>query len=158
MRERLLITCLIMLFGFPLSATAADRHAGYYYPPPSSIEDMDSKALRMTQADRRMRIGFVIGLVDQLLSRPYAPTEFIFVKGAQAEKLIIVATEPGRLSTIYRVRGYLATMTSVARDTSVFSQTQMNDVYSFIDLLKIVGFKRITLSDGESFTHQINVK
>lgn len=139
-------------------AQAADRHAGYYYPAPAMVEELPSKARRMTRADRHMRAGFAVDLADQLLSRTHAPTEYIFARGVQAERLIIVGAGPDRLDTVFRVRGYLATMTAAARATPVFSQNPQDDAYTFIDLLKVLGFQTITLSDGDSFTHQIVIK
>lgn len=139
------------------TALAADRHVNYYYPAPAAIEELDSKARRLPQANRRMRIGFVVGVVDQMLHRPYAPPETMFVKGSHAEKLIVVANTPGRLDTLFRVRAFLATMTSVARASPMFSDFQVEDVYTFIDLLKMLGFKQVTLSDGDTFSHQIMI-
>jgi hypothetical protein len=152
--------CAALLFVLMSSGdlSAVDRHANYYYPPPTAIEEIDSNARRLTQSNRRMRIGFVVGLVDQMRARPYAPTESVFVKGSQAEKLIVVANGPGRLDTLFRVRAFLATMTSVARASPMFTDLQVEDVYTFIDLLKMLGFKQITLSDGDAYSHQIIIK
>ena len=136
-------------------ANAADRHVDYYYPAPVTIEELDSNARRLAQANRRMRIGFVVGVVELMLRRPYPPPETMFVKGDRAEKLIVVATGPGHLDTLFRIRAYLATMTSVARASPMFSDFQVEDRFTFIDLLKMLGFKQITLSDGDTFTHQI---
>ena len=70
-------------------------------------------------------------------------------------KLIVVGNLPGRLNTIYRVRALLATMTSVARTLPIFRQHGVEDDFTFLDLMKMLGFESVTVSDGDSFTHQI---
>lgn len=142
----------------PAAAISDDRHAGYYYPEPSAIEEYNSRARRLPQATRRMRIGFIVGIVDQILKRPFPPPASVFVKGERAEKMIIVANTPGRLDTIYRIRAYLATLTSVARAMPLFTELQVEDKANFLDLLKLMGFSKLTVSDGDAFTHQIVIK
>ncbi len=146
------------LAGNPAVAAVNDRHVGYYYPEPAQIEEYDARARRMSQATRRTRIGFIVGIVDQNLKRPFAPPVSVFVKGDRAEKMIIVANSPGRLDTIYRVRAYLATLTSVARAMPIFGELQVEDVFTFLDLLKMLGFTQLTVSDGNTFAHQILIK
>ncbi len=152
-----LLFLIFAVYGYS-DVNAADRHVGYYYPVPTTIEKIGSEARRLSQADRRMRIGFVVGVVEQMVHRQYAPPESMFVKGDKADKLIVVANGPGRLDTLFRVRAFLATMTSIARGSPMFSDLQVEDVYTFIDLLKMLGFKQITLSDGDVFSHQIIIK
>lgn len=151
-----LVVCLCV--AIPTRVSAADRHAGFYYPEPQFIETYPSRAETEPGIERRQRIGFVVSVVDQINKRPYAPVVSVFAKGDFAEKLIVVAMEPGRLDTIYRVRAYLAALTSEARQTPVFAERQVQDVFTFLDLLKIMGFKRLTVSDGDSFAHQINIE
>ena len=69
--------------------------------------------------------------------------------------LIIVGLIDGQLNTIYRARALLATFTSVARATSFFQQNTQPDEATFLDLLKLLGFRQVTISDGRDFAHQI---
>jgi len=159
---RLIFVFLIAAIGvmmFPGAGfTAKDRHAGYYYPDPAEVEEYDARARRMAGTSRRTRIGFIVGIVDQILKRPFPPPASVYVKGERAEKMIIVANTEGRLNTIYRVRAYLATLTSVARGMPIFAELQVEDVYTFLDLLKMLGFTQLTVSDGDMFSHQILIK
>ena len=70
--------------------------------------------------------------------------------------LIIVALSDGQLNTIYRARALLATFTAVARSTSFFQQHTQPDESTFLDLLKLLGFKQVTISDGRDFAHQVD--
>ncbi|MGY9001054.1 MAG: molybdopterin-guanine dinucleotide biosynthesis protein A, partial [Rhodospirillales bacterium] len=82
----------------------------------------------------------------------------IFAKGINAEKMIIISNMKGQLDTIYRVRALLATMTAVARKSPVLRKVRLENVLTFLDLSKMLGFKQITISDGDKFSHQVFLK
>lgn len=139
-------------------ARADDRHAGYYYPPPTSTETYEARALTLADSDRARRIGFVTLLTKQLLGQPYPPEFAVFAKGEDAEKLIIVGLQDGRLDTIYRARALFANLTAVARDSELFRDYGVEDLFTFFDLCKLLGFTQITISDGKAFAHQVTIK
>lgn len=145
------------LTGDATAGDEADQHAGYYYPKPKTFERYTSSAPTLPDSDKVRREGFVIGLTKQLLGGQYAPYYAIFAKGNQADKLIIVGLVDGQLDTIYRARALLATLTSVARATNFFQQSTHPEEATFFDLMKLLGFRRITLTDGKSFAHQISI-
>ena len=132
-----------------------DRYVGYYYPKPAAIEIYKARAAVLPGANRKRRVAFIVHVVNERLQRPYPPTYSLFPKGGRAHKLIIVSNLPGQLNTIYRVRALLATMTSVARSLPIFRDHSVEDDFTFLDLMKMLGFESVTVSDGESFTHQI---
>ncbi len=132
-----------------------DRYVGYYYPKPAAIETYKARAAVLPGANRKGRIAFIVAVVNEQLKRPYPLPYSLFPKGGRAHKLIIVSNLPGRLNTIYRVRALLATMTSVARTLTIFRKHSVEDDFTFLDLMKMLGFESVTVSDGESFTHQI---
>jgi hypothetical protein len=138
--------------------TGRDLHAGYYYPEPAQVETYKARSTILADATRGRRIDFVVALANTMLARPYAPTYSIFVKGDDAEKLIIVSNVPGQLNTVYRARALLATLTSVARTTPIFRSYRVEDLFNFFDLLKLMGFARVTVTDGDTFTHQVNIE
>lgn len=140
------------------SGDESDEHAGYYYPKPETLEHYVSSAPVLPDSDKVRRQAFVIGLTKQLLGGQYAPAYAIFAKGNQADKLIIVGLSDGQLDTVYRARALLATLTSVARATNFFQQTTHPEEATFFDLMKLLGFKRVTLTDGKVFAHQITVE
>lgn len=161
MIRRMLIAAValaVVPWGPALAQEQNDRHAGYYYPPPAAVEIYQSRAKTMKTATRAMRIGFIVNLVAFMRERSYAPIYSIFPKGERAQKLIIVADQVGRLDTIYRVRAMLATMTSLARKTPVFRQRKVETIYTYLDLLMMLGFERVTITDGDTFAHQIRLQ
>ncbi|MSO74578.1 MAG: molybdopterin-guanine dinucleotide biosynthesis protein A [Alphaproteobacteria bacterium] len=111
------LALIIIVEALSAPASAADRHAGYYYPAVvTSEETYTARAAIMTQASRELRIQFIINITQQLLGKPYAPDYIIFAKGDQAEKMIIVGlNDNGGLSTLFRARATLAMLTNIAR-------------------------------------------
>ncbi|MEM7123293.1 MAG: molybdopterin-guanine dinucleotide biosynthesis protein A [Pseudomonadota bacterium] len=135
-----------------------DRHAGYYYPEPQSEETYVARAVTLPDSDRSRRLGFVTLLTQQQLTAPYSPSIAMFAKGEEAEKLIIVGLRDGPMDTIYRARGVLAMLTASARTSELFRQYQVQDIFTFFDLLKLLGFERLTVTNGKDFAHVIYIE
>ena len=156
-RSGYLVVVFLSVFVLSSVSKAADRHAGYYYPNPASQESYGSKARALPGANRTRRVGFIVNVTKGLIEQPYAPTYAIFAKGADAEKLLIIALEDGVLDTIYRARAQLAVLTSVARTMPIFRNVDASEI-NFFDLLKMLGFKQLTISDGDRFAHQVLIE
>jgi len=142
----------------PVAASADDRHAGYYYPKPATIETYKARARTLVGADRSQRIAFITGVTLKQRERPHPPVLAMFAKGKKAEKLIIVGLEDGRLNTIYRARAVLAMLTATARTTPIFKEFQVEEIFTFLDLCKMLGFSQVSISDGKDFAHQILIE
>jgi hypothetical protein len=137
------------------TARAADLHAGYYYPAPTSSEVYVARVAVASDATKRSRAAFAVGFEQQQLGRGFAPDYHLFVKGDDFEKMIIVATGPDRYDTLFRIRALLAALTSQARSTPLFQQAEMPHELTFLDFCKLMGFRQLTVSDGDSLAHQI---
>jgi len=135
-----------------------DRHASYYYPEPQTEEVYEARAVTLPDSDRSRRLAFVTILTQQQLSAPYPPSLAMFAKGDEAEKLILVGLRDGPMDTLYRARGVLAMLTASARTSELFKQYQVQDIFTFLDLLKLLGFERLTLSDGKTWSHVIYIQ
>ena len=166
MRKRLAVAALWLGLGIaaaisvaaPGAVTAAqagDRHAGYYYPEPTSREVYEARSETLPNADRATRIGFVTGIAKHVSEQPYPPQAAMFAKGTEAEKLIIVALVDGRIDTIYRARAVLANMTAAARLLPAFQDLDVQAYFTFFDLAKMLGFEKITITDGRDFAYQV---
>ena len=157
-----LFLALLALSGYFMlagPAAAQDRHAGYYYPPPQGeVEIYQARSQTMLEASRASRIGFVTAVSRQNRKQPFPPPAIMFAKGTDAEKLIIVALQDGRIDTIYRARALFADMTASVRTLPVFEELWVQDYFTFFDFLKMLGFKKITVSNGRDFTHQILIQ
>ncbi|WP_303982850.1 molybdopterin-guanine dinucleotide biosynthesis protein A [Dongia mobilis] len=132
-----------------------DHHEGYYYPTPQTVEHYVSRVVTLPDSDEIRRQGFVIGMARQLVSGQYAPDYAIFAKGNEAQKLIIIGLRDGSLDTLYRARALFASMTLIARSTPFFQKNTQPEEATFFDLLKLLGFTQVTISDGKQFCHQV---
>lgn len=149
---------LLALAALAGPARADDRHVGYYYPPPANLEAYEGRVETLPDSSRGRRIGFVTLLTKQLLEGRYAPPYAVFAKGEEAEKMIIVALADGPLDTIYRARAVLANLTAMARLSPFFRENAIADQATFLDLLKLLGYEQLTVTDGRSFAHQVLIR
>jgi hypothetical protein len=138
---------------------ANDRHAGYYYPEPVTKEVYRPRARKMIGTNKQARIAFVTNITNAMLSKAaYPPQHAIFSKGARQEKLIIVGIRDDAYNTIFRARALLAQLTAVLRTTRIIKEQMKPGDLTFLDLLNLMGFEQMTISDGKSFSHQITIR
>jgi hypothetical protein len=150
------LTIFTALFSLPVAAE--DRHAGYYYPMPKSQEEYVARSRTLPDSDKDRRIGFIVGFTGELAKDP-APQRFaIFAKGAQAEKLIIVALDDNAFATLFRARAMLAMLTTRVRASPLFAEFGVQTLFTFYDLAKLLGFTQITVSDGRNWSHRVDIK
>ena len=140
------------------SAPDVSAHEGYYYPAVTSTETYKSRARVLDDNDRRRRLEFVTLITASQLAAPYPPPYLLFAKGDDAEKLIIVGMQDGWLDTPYRMRALLAMFTQIARQTPLFRDYAVDDLFTFYDLARLIGFAQITVTDGRQFTHRITLE
>ncbi|WP_346892444.1 hypothetical protein [uncultured Roseibium sp.] len=145
----------VLLSVLPVQAQGFDSHAGYYYPSPQTRETYASNTTPDAEATESSRAAFVVGLAAQQFQQNHVPGYHLFAKGDHLEKLIIVATGDGQYDTLFRLRALLASLTSMARGTPLFSQTSEPYEYNFLDFCKLMGFTQVTVSNGKDLAHQI---
>ena len=150
-------TALLALLLLAGPAPADDRHEGYYYPEVTTLETYPARAPTLPDSNRVRRLAFVIGLAQEQASRPYPARWAIFAKGTEAEKLLIVALQDGVIATEYQARAMLALMTAGARSLPFFDAEALEANYTFLDLLALMGFEQLTVSDGRSYAIQYDL-
>jgi hypothetical protein len=138
----------------PPETTGESRHEGYYYPTIGSSEVYEARAQALEDSDRLRRLGFVAVMLGQQLELPYPPAYMLFAKGDDAEKMIIVGLRED-FDTLYRARAQMAALTTIARESPLFQDLGVNDVFTFYDLAKMLGFREIVLSDGKNYAHRV---
>lgn len=89
-----------------------------------------------------------------MLRAPSPPRFAIFAKGADAEKLILVAVSDGTYNTLYRLRALMAMLTAYARSGPAFQGHPHPEDLTFLDLIYLIGFERLTVSDGRDIAHR----
>lgn len=137
------------------ATAAADSREGYYYPPVGSEEVFARELSGVPQAGRAIRIGFVTQITKAQLAAPESPRFVIFAKGSEADEMIIVALDDQVFKTLYRARAVLAQLTANARATEFFVKNRIADKATWFDLVKLLGFKALVISDGTSWSHRV---
>lgn len=137
---------------------AEDRHAGYYYPKPKTEETYTARARTLPESDRDRRLGFVVAFMAEMAGEAAPQRYVLFAKGTDGEKLIIVALDDQAFSTLFRARAILATLTSRVRGSPLFAELGVQNLFTFYDLAKLIGFKQITISDGRDWAHRVWIK
>ena len=141
------------------TAPAADYESdreGYYYPEIGSQEDFRRDLARPPAVPgRKVRTAFITQVTKAQLAAPETPPFVIFAKGAEAEHMIILATEDGVFRTLYRARAVLAQLTANARGTEFFVKNGIQSEATWFDLAKLLGFEDLVISDGASWSHRV---
>lgn len=139
-------------------AAKEDKYVGYYYPKPTTVEDFTSSMQTIANMDRPQRIQFVTVVSQGTLQSAYRVPYAVFAKGEKADKMIIVGMQQGEMNTIYRMRALLANMTTMSRLSPFFQERTVAEDATFFDLLKLLGFTELTITDGDKLTHQVTIK
>jgi hypothetical protein len=142
----------------PATPPGEDRYIGYYYPKPTSTEVFESQMQTIATMDRPQRIQFVTVVSQGTIQSAYRVPYAVFAKGDKADKMIIVGLQAGELNTVYRMRALLANMTTMSRLSPLFQEKTVAEDATFFDLLKLLGFSSVTITDGEKMTHQVTIK
>ncbi len=155
---RILFAAIIAVSLAAASPGGAARAAGkdsYYYPPVNSEEVFARELADAPPADRTVRVGFTTHITKAQLAAPESPRFVIFAKGDEAQHMIIVALDDEVFKTIYRARAVLAQLTSNARATDFFVNSNIQDHATWFDLAKLLGFKDLVISDGDTWSHRV---
>jgi len=139
------------------ASSGEDRYIGYYYPKPTT-ETFESSMKTLDNVDRAQRVQFVTVISQGTIQAAYRVPYAVFVKGTKADKLIIVGMQQGELGTIYRMRALLANMTTMSRLSPFFQEHTVAEDATFFDLLKILGFHDVTITDGDKIANQVIIK
>jgi hypothetical protein len=142
----------------PPKPAAEDKYIGYYYPKPTTIETFDSSLQTIANIDRAQRVQFVTVVSQGTIQSAYRVPYAVFAKGEKADRMIIVGMQQGELNTLYRMRALLANMTTMSRLSPFFQERTVAEDATFFDLLKLLGFKQLTITDGDKLTHQVTIK
>ena len=140
------------------AAPGEDKYIGYYYPKPATTEVFESAMQTLANMDRAQRIQFVTVVSQGTLQSAYRVPYAVFAKGDKADKMIIVGMQQGELNTVFRMRALLANMTTMSRLSPFFQERTVSEDATFFDLLKLLGFRELTITDGDKLTHQVTIK
>ena len=150
---RLIAVFIALCLAVPVAAQ--DRHEGYYYPTITSEETFERAIRALDGANKRVRVDFVQTLSQAQLAAPESPRFIFFAKGEGASDLIVVALDDSVFRTLYRARAVMAQMTVSVREGPFFRSENLQTVATFYDLLQILEFDTLVLSDGMDCAHRV---
>lgn len=144
----------LLLLAAP-AAAQDDPREGYHYPPVTSEESFARDMIRGPEASQGDREGFVTLLTRAQLDAPDTPPFAVFAKGTDSRHLIILALDDEYFRTLYRARAVMAQLTYNLRSTRFFQEQGLQSTATFFDVLRLLGFDDLILSDGVSWTHRV---
>ncbi|NRB04371.1 MAG: hypothetical protein HRU30_14035 [Rhodobacteraceae bacterium] len=146
--------CVCLLVSASL-ASAQDRHEGYYYPPITSEEVFERAIRDLGNPTKQVRIDFIQTLTQAQLADPAPPQFMFFAKGEAAKDLIVIGLNDDVFETLYRARAVMAQMTVSVREGPFFVDQNLQFLATFYDLLQILEFDTLVISDGKSWSHKV---
>ncbi len=152
------LLCAAAIAGFAALPAAADRQEGYYYPPVTSEEEFSRSLISGPPADQGAREAFVVLINKALLEAPDNPMFSLFAKGKDSRRLIMVGLEDEPFRTLFRARGVLAQLTYNLRGTAFFVEQGLETEATFYDLLQMLDFESLTVTNGLDWTHRVYFK
>jgi hypothetical protein len=147
---------ILFLFLATGAAAATDRYVGYYYPEIASQEAYDRVLVPLQDVGKEVRVDFVTTLTKAQLAAPESPRFVFFAKGEASDQLIVVALDDQVFKTLFRARAVLAQMTSNVRGGDFFKAQDLQYIATFYDMLQMLGFESLVVSDGQNWTHKVN--
>jgi len=152
---RCVAICAFLLAAAP---AFADKQEGYYYPPITSEEEFARSIITAPPSNRNVRVGFVTTVTKAQLEAPESPRFVMFAKGSDGRRLIMVALDDEVFKTLFRARALMAQMTSNLRGTEFFVDHGLTTAGTFYDMLQILDFESLTVTDGETWSHRVYFK
>ncbi len=149
-----LITFVAALI-FAGAVAAEDRYVGYYYPDITSEETFDRVIRASEGAGKAVRLDFINVLTTAQLEAPESPRFVFFAKGSDAGTLILTALDDDIFSSIYRARAIMAQLTVSVRKGGFFQQEDLQYVATFYDLLQLMQFDEMIITDGGTWSHRV---
>ncbi|MEP5730591.1 MAG: hypothetical protein ABJL67_14605 [Sulfitobacter sp.] len=149
-----ILFALSLLFAGAVSAE--ERYAGYYHPEVTSNETFERVIRRPASTGRSLRVDFVNVLTDSQLKAPESPRFVFFAKGSDAKTLILVALDDEVFGTLFRARAILAQLTVSVRTGRFFREEDLQYVATFFDLLQMMEFDELIITDGRNWTHKVD--
>ncbi len=151
-----LIAAFAALLWTTTLAFAEDSRVGYYYPEVSSEESFERVIRNGGPSSKAVRVDFINRITQAQLKSPESPRFVFFAKGDKATTLIMTALDDDIFSTIYRARAIMAQLTVNVRQNGFFKQEELQYVATFYDLLQLMQFDELMITDGETWTHRVS--
>lgn len=153
---RLIILISTVFFALT-TAAFAQTDQNQAYPTLTSEEDYISPLDPLQDRDAGTRARLVASLTEQQLNRSYSPQAALVLIGIDSEELVIMSLHRNALATPFQARAYLTQLAPSLRNLPMVADSGAARKAGTLDILKLFGFRRVVVSDGESYSMLINV-
>ncbi len=137
-------------------ASAEDRYEGYYYPKIDSQETFARSLMSGPLPDANAREAFVTMITRAQLDAPETPRYVLFAKGEASRKLILVGLDDQMFRTLFRARAVMAQLSASMRGAPFFKQQGLQSTGTFYDMLQLLDFDSLVITDGATWAHQVH--
>lgn len=139
-------------------STMGSAIEGYTYPMPQSGEPVQTLVQDIVAPPRALRVQIASSILMMESQRPYAPSFFPIIEGENSETLVLMDTGALGLDNPYKARAFVSVTTSLIRNNPLFLEHGVQNEASIFDMLKIWGFKRLVVTNGEDFSHVFEIE
>ncbi|MEM6898298.1 MAG: hypothetical protein AAF583_00805 [Pseudomonadota bacterium] len=139
-------------------STVEPAKDGYTYPAPQSGEPVQTLVQDTVAPPRAVRVQIATSILMMESQRPYAPSFFPITEGENADTLVLMDTGALGLDNPYKARAFVSVTTSMIRNNPLFLEHGVQNEASIFDMLKIWGFSRLIVTDGEDFSHVFEIQ
>lgn len=138
-------------------SNVAHAESSPFFPDISITETNVATSIQVDPQSGLMRQDFADYINLKTADKPYPPQVSAQLLGENGEALLITAHNNNFISTKYRARAAMARFSSITRTMPVFVENGIGPYVDFVDMLHMVGFKALILSDGNDFSYQVNI-
>ncbi len=143
---------------FLLLSSAVMAEDRLYFPKPSVTRTVIAQSGLIQEASPLNRQNLADFMNVEISNRPYPPHMSVQVLGVKGEALLITAHQNDFINSTYRAEAAMARFSSLTRTMPVFVQSGIGPYVNFTDMLAMLGFKALILSDGVAFAYQVNIQ
>ena len=152
-----LIILVTTIFLTATASAVAQSDRDRIYPTVTSEEDYISPLDPLDDRDAGTRARLVAALTERQLNRGYPPQAAVVLVGIDSEELVIMSLHRDTLATSFQARAYLTQLAPSLRNLKMVADSGAARKAGTLDILKLFGFRRVVVSDGESYSLLINV-
>lgn len=130
---------------------------GEFYPKPKIRVSVTPKSSVIEGVSEIERQKFA-DEINRITDKKAGETSFAALAvGAENTVFLLSATSDGALDTKYRAKAAIARMTASARVAPILAETGLQDFFDIHDFLVLLGFEKLVISDGDSFSYEVTL-
>ena len=124
---------------------------------PTLAERIESIVQHKMFGPYELRVQIATAILAMESQRPYPPMFLPIIEGENGETLVLATSYPSAVDTAFKARSLTSALTSLIRNNQMFVQYGVQHEGTLFDMLKIWGFERVIVTDGEAFSYSFEI-